>query len=627
MPALKWLQEQFARPGGVMDPDGWTMTPGHYAFAAGVLIGTVEGGYVIHLKGIVLIEVPGPRLLLIMKADVLSAPPALKSNQTATFLAVLDIDFGRGTITIGLVAEYSIESLLKIRVPVTAFFDANEPEEWLVELGNYTDRVTVSVLDVISGSGYLMVHGNGVSIPGLPPIAHGLAVATGFHIQAVLMGSKAIGLYLEVAAGFDAILGLDPFFLGGKIYVSGELRLFIVSVGASAELTVLVGKRIENGVEVETPYVHGKVCGHVDLFFFEIEGCLELTIGAEPDKTPVPRDLVAGVTLISRSPAKVEGSGVDRSVDGKIADARDTASTGTEPVPAVPLDAIPVVLFRTAPTGDGPIVMGAAAFGQSGVGANPWTRIGDRWWKYELLGVTLTGPLQPAAGKTPATWWSSAPPSDPADGPALALLDWLPTPHPAAVPYGEALTTQVDHRWGTVCDPPAPPAPALWTFDHQAIGPRPPGWNLHGVAWPDPPGTVRTAPVNARLDVTRAVALRQRRHRPHPGHRPGGRRRRPRPLQDGRRLAGGTAEELAGRPAGGLELGRRAAGRPGVRRDGRDPGERRGSRRCRGDVRRPGVGPGVRRRRDRSRRDARLLRPRAALAGRRPAGARAAGHR
>ncbi len=465
-----------------------------------MLIGTVEGGYVIHLKGIVLIEVPGPRLLLIMKADVLSAPPALKSDQTATFLAVLDIDFGRGTITIGLVAEYAIESLLKIRVPVTAFFDANEPEEWLVELGNYTDRVTVEVLDVISGSGYLMVHGNGVSIPGLPPIAHGLAVATGFHIQAVLMGSKSIGLYLEVAAGFDAILGLDPFFLGGKIYVSGELRLFIVSVGASAELTVLVGKRIENGVEVETPYVHGKVCGHVDLFFFEIEGCVELTIGEEPDKTPVPRDLVAGVTLISRSPAKVEGSAVDRPVDGKLGDARDT--TGTDPAPSVPLDAIPVVLFRTAPTGDGPIVMGAAAFGQSGVGANPWTRIGDRWWKYELLDVSLTGPLQPAAGKTPATWWSSAPPADPADGPALALLDWLPTPHPAAVPYGEALTTQVDHRWGTVCDPPAPPAPTLWTFDHEAVGPRPPGWNLHGIAWPDPPGTVRTAPVNARLDVT-----------------------------------------------------------------------------------------------------------------------------
>ena len=38
------------------------------------------------------------------------------------------------------------------------------------------------------------------------------------------MGSKAIGLYLEVAAGFDAIVGFDPFFIAGKIYARGELR-------------------------------------------------------------------------------------------------------------------------------------------------------------------------------------------------------------------------------------------------------------------------------------------------------------------------------------------------------------------------------------------------------------------
>jgi hypothetical protein len=502
VPALDWLQAQLARPGGVMDPDGWAMTPGHYAFAAGVLIGTVEGGYVIHLKGIVIIEVPGPRLLLVMKADVLSAPPALKSNQTATFLAVLDIDFGRGTITIGIVAQYEIQSLLKVRVPVTAFFNANAPEEWLVELGNYTDRVTVEVLDVITGDGYLMVHGNGITIPGLPPVTHGLAVATGFHIQAVLMGSRSVGLYLEVAAGFDAILGLDPFFLGGKIYVRGELHLFIVSIGASAELTVLVGKRVVAGHEEDQPYVHGEVCGHVDFFFFSVGGCVSLTIGEEPDKTPVPRDLVAGVSLISRSPAKLEGTGTDRAIDGKLDDARSTTSTSTDPLPSVPLDAIPVVLFRTAPLAIGNIVMGTAPFGQSGAAANPWTRIGDRWWKYELVSVTLTGALQPPGGEVPSTWWTGAPPTDPADGPALALLNWLPTPFSSAIPYGEALTEQVDHRWGTVCDPAAPPAPVLWTFDHKPLGPSETGWRLDGIPWPDPASTVRTAPVEALAEVT-----------------------------------------------------------------------------------------------------------------------------
>lgn len=501
VPALEWLMQQFARtPSTVMHPDGWELSPGHYAFAAGALIGTMEGGFVVHLKGIVIIEVPGPRLMLVMKADVLSLPPALKSNQSATFLAVLDIDFGRGTITIGIVAAYEIEQILKIRVPVTAFFDTHQPEEWLVELGNYTDRVSVEVLDVISGNGYLMVHGNGVNIPGLPPITHGLAIAVGFHIQAVLMGSKSVGLYLEVAAGFDAIVGFDPFFIGGTIRVSGELRLFIVSIAASAELTVLVGKRIENGIEVQTPYVHGEVCGEVDFFFFSVKGCVSLTIGHEPDKTPIPKDLVAGVTLISRTPARLEGTGTSGSIEGKLADA--VAAAGGQPSPSVPLDAVPVIGFRVAPDTSTATVLGAPKHDDAGAGANPWTRIGDRWWRYHLVSVELVGALTPDAGATPSTWWKGPDPTDPAHPPALALLDWLPTPFSAAVPYGEALTEQIKHRWGTICDPVAPPAEVLWTFDGKPVGASRTGWTLTGIAWPDPAGTTRTAPVQGTVTVT-----------------------------------------------------------------------------------------------------------------------------
>jgi hypothetical protein len=503
VPALDWLQGQLPRPGGVMDPTGWALTPGSYAFAAGMLVGTVDAGFTLHLKGIVIIEVPGPRLLLVMKADVLSLPPALTGTQSATFLAVLDIDFGRGTITIGIVAAYQIERILKIRVPITAFFDAQVPENWLVDLGSYVDRVTVEVLDVISGSGYLMVHGNGINLPTDPALVvpNGIAVATGFHLRAVLMGSKSVGLYLEVAAGFDAILGLDPFYLGGIIYVRGELRLWIVGVSASAELIVQVGSREVGGVLVTEPYVHGEVCGSVDFFFFEVKGCVSLTIGSPTTPTPDPLPLIAGVTLISRSPALLEGTGANASIDGKLADAVDMAVGGL--LPEVPLDAIPAIAFRTAPTGDGNIVLGQKAFGSSGVAANPWVRIGDRWWRYELVGVALTGPLTPAAptGKTPSTWWKPAAVGGPTAGPTLALLDWLPTPHSAAVPYGEALKNQVTHRWGTVCGRAAPPARLLWTFDGKPAGPSPFGWDLTGIPWPDPPGTIRTTPAAAHVAV------------------------------------------------------------------------------------------------------------------------------
>ena len=495
VPALDWLTAQLPRVGGVMNPTGWTLTPGSYAFAAGLLLGTVDGGFVVHLKGVVLIEVPGPRLLLIMKADVLKMPPALKSaSQNATFLAVLDIDFGRGTITLGVVATYEIRRLMKIRVPVTAFFDTQHPENWLVDLGTYNDRVTVEVLDVITGTGYLMVHGNGLSIPGLPPVTGGMTIGVGFHISCILMGSRSAGLYLEVAAGFDAILGFDPFYLAGKIYARGELRLFVVSIGVSAELEVIVGRVSQTSPDIT--YVHGEVCGKVDFFFFSVKGCVSLTIGSKPSAPATPPLLVAGVSLVSRSPALLEGTATDRAVDGKLGDAPEDGTSGARP--SVPLDAVPVIAFSSAPVLTG-TVLGGAPVGSSGAPAGGWVRLGDRWWTYELIDVTLVGGL--TGGSTPSAWWA-APNTDPARAPSLALLSWLPTPFSRAVPYGEALTETVTGSWGTVCSDPAPLAPVLWTFDHQPLGPSPVGWLLHGVPWPDPPGTVRTAPVDGDALVT-----------------------------------------------------------------------------------------------------------------------------
>jgi hypothetical protein len=288
------------------------------------------------------------------------------------------------------------------------------------------------------------------------------------------------------------------------------LRLFIISIGASAELTVMVGKRVVGGVVQDQPYVHGEVCGSIDLFFFEIKGCVSLTIGAQPDDDPAALPLVAGVSLVSRSPALVEGSGTGRAIDGKLGDAHDTSAPAA-PLITVPLDAIPVITFDAAPTVAPNAVMGANALGQTGVGANPWTRIGERWWRYEVLDVQLTGALIPATGgKTPSSWWTGRPPGQPVPTTALALLNWLPTPFSRAIPYGEELIRSVQDRWGTVCHEAAPPAALLWTFADSPWGPSVPGWLLEGIAWPDPPDTVRSAPAHGQLQVTEPWRIPQR---------------------------------------------------------------------------------------------------------------------
>jgi large repetitive protein len=506
VPALRWLETQMARDLGVLDPRGWEAEPDAYAFAAGILLGTVEGGFVVHLKGIIILELPGPRLLLVMKADVLKMPPALRGDATATFLAVLDLDFARGTVTIGIVAEYDVAELIHVRVPVTAFFDTNQPQEWFVELGNYTERVTVSVFEVFQGSGYLMVHGNGIDHPRFPGVVtSGLTIATGFHLQFV-WGSTSVGLYLKVAGGFDAIVSFVPFALGGIIELSGELRLFIVSIGASAKLTVLAGRGVVGGVEVERTWIHGEVCGKVDFFFFSVKGCVSFELGDDGVPDPEPPPLVAGVSLVSRSPALVEGSGTDRPIDGALGEAREVGPGGAPLDPdavdpdAVPLDVVPVVLFDVPATHPGLAFRGAAPTGHSGVAANPWIRRGRHWWRYEVTSVDLVGDL--TDGPTPATWWSRGNPADPQHGPALALLSWVPDAHPRAVPVGEVLRETVTRRWGTVCAPAADPAPVLWTFLGQPHGPNPAGWRLDGVAWPDADDTFRSTTTRSVLHVS-----------------------------------------------------------------------------------------------------------------------------
>ena len=503
-PALRWLEQQMPLPLGVLNPTGWQAAPGKFAFAAGILLGTLEGGFVVHLKGIVILELPGPRLLLVMKADVLKAPPGLRTNESATFLAVLDLDIGRGTITIGLVAEYEIPVLLHVRIPVTAFFSTTDVPAWYVDLGTWQEPVTVRVFETFEGVGYVMVHGRSIAPP--PPalasvVTSGLTIAAGLHLQFV-WGSTSVGLYLKIAGGFDAIISFQPFAFGGVISISGELRLFIVSIGASAELTVLSGHgRDSSGAVVDRTYIHGEVCGHVDFFFFDVEGCVSFSLGSDDVPDPDPEELVKGVVLISRSPALLEGAGTDRPVDGKLGDARDTSVAGAPDPAPVPLDAIPVVLFDVAPDATGLTVFGAAPLNGTGLGAVHWIRRGRRWWAYRVDAVELVGALG-AGGQKPSVWWSHGIDSDPHHGPALALLSWLPTATPKAVVYGEKLTTSVSEEWGTVCRDAAPPARVLWTFDEEPTGPSADGWTLSAIPWPDKPGTYRSTPVSAPLRVT-----------------------------------------------------------------------------------------------------------------------------
>jgi large repetitive protein len=491
-PALAWLKATGGDPTNIQF---WKPKINTWAFGVGAILGTMGSSVIFNLKGVLLLELPGPRLLLMMKAKLLAVLPDLKGTAEGTFLAVIDLDFGRGTLTIGLSIDFDIDPILTLKIPVEAFFDFNDTSDWHLDLGKYNDQIHAMVLVVFDASGYLMLSGNGIPAHNGLPQVYGFSIATGLHVSFQWGGGP---LYARLSAGFDAVLGFSPFRVAGILTVRGSLHLFILDISAYADLSVDVGSD-PGGTNYHR--IAGDICGEVDFFFFSVSGCVSFSLGDSTIPVPDPPALVTSLKLVSRSPALVTGTGVDKPIDSGIADGLAGGDTNPGGLPVVPIDAIPALLMAMPPNQDPALKF----FGQPIQGTpsvpNPdgFVQRGDVWFKYTVTKVELLGPL--SAGATPATWWASKS-GDKALEAQLALLSWVPEPTPKAVGSSKFLDETVKEVWGTVCQPAAPPAPVLYSFLFQVLGTSDTGWKLYGLPWPDPPNTVRSAPPDVLLEVT-----------------------------------------------------------------------------------------------------------------------------
>lgn len=495
-PALAWLRATGGDPTRI---DFWTPRLNTWAIGLGAILGTMGSSIVFNLKGVFLLELPGPRLLLMMKANLLIPMPDREGNAEGMFLAVIDLDFGRGTLTIGLAIDFNVDPLLRLTIPVEAFFNFNDTSEWHLFIGQYINQVQAKVLQIFDASGYLMLSGNGLEgIDGLPNVS-GFSLATGLHVSFTWGGGP---LFAQLAAGFDAIIGFSPFRMAGTLTVRGTLHLFILDISAWANLSVDIGEKVNpDGTREKIAQISGEICGKVEFLFFSIEGCVGFSLGDSAGAVPPPPPLMKSMKLISRSPALVLGTGVDKPIDSGLADGVPGEDATPPDLPEVPIDAIPTLLMNQPPLQDPALrFMGQTIGSTPQAPADGWVQRGDVWFKYTVKKVELIGaPL--TAGKTPATWWKPKSGSTAIEA-QLALLSWVPEATPKAIGSSKFLDESVKEHWGTVCHPAAAAASVFWNFLGELIGPSVIGWNLTGHAWPDAPGTVRSTPPDIKLRVT-----------------------------------------------------------------------------------------------------------------------------
>ena len=174
-------------------------------------MGTMEGGFIINLDGTLLLELPGPRIAVVMNARLISPPPSIgEMGNKGGILAIIETTPDH--LLIGAIIDYDIASLIKIHIPIESFFNFDDASDWHFYLGQRAAPVSVNVLDFIKATGYLMFQGNG--LPALPestlPAVNGLAIGAG-AAASFTWGDTDVGLYLKVSGGFDAVIANPPY--------------------------------------------------------------------------------------------------------------------------------------------------------------------------------------------------------------------------------------------------------------------------------------------------------------------------------------------------------------------------------------------------------------------------------
>jgi hypothetical protein len=533
-PALNWLIKADGDPTRLRTKNGdsaalallptgpklWEMAFDRWSFGIGVLMGTAEGGMLVNMQGMLVLELPGPRILIMVKVQIVTPlpgqPPTPAKSLETGILGIVDIDFGKQQLTLGVMLNFSIEQVLALTIPIELFFKWDNPSNWHLYLGTIAQPASATILDIIRGSAYLMIQGNelvyadyGSKVPAFlqDKRLNGIAIAIGLEAS-IILGSESSGVYLKIAAGAHLGVSFAPFLVVGTMYFTGKLRLVIISIGATGSFDVLVTKQ-KNRDELKV-YMHGEVCGSIDLFFFEISACIGITIGDEDFDIEAPK-LVRGVYLQSFSPVLSSGQGSTKPIDASLGNAFDTASGA---IPAdlltVPIDSLPVIQLHASPKLHTDFDINSFIKSPGNIsGTMGELELSDEVKVvYTLNSVTLSENGSSyvsdlASVEPPSVWRIDRPVNGSVTDTAIDLATFSRTPAtaPHAIERSSELNTNVTVRWENACKQAAPPAPVLYSFCNQALGFSNKGWTLIGIPKPDPAGTVRTQSVNKTMRV------------------------------------------------------------------------------------------------------------------------------
>ncbi len=281
-----WYAWYAAKPAfDLVDTGKWTDTAGAFAIGAGVSFGTFpDGGYAVSGKGLLVVLVPGPTVLIDAKANVLAPKPPLKGADEGALHALAVIDKRAGTFQLGIDAQWKRPKLLDAAGHADAFFDFHDPAKFHLWLGQQTPataRVHANLLSIASGDAYLMLSSS--------------QVATGASAH---FGQKwslgVVSATLKASIDANAVVSWRPQQASGSLALDGTFAVgvagFNVGAAATASLTA----------EAPAPYhVHGAIGLKVDLPWPLDDLDEHVSFDWQDPTPPALTEALASVTLVA----------------------------------------------------------------------------------------------------------------------------------------------------------------------------------------------------------------------------------------------------------------------------------------------------------------------------------------
>jgi hypothetical protein len=425
---------------------------GEWALGLGVIIGTMpDGAYTFNAEGELTIAFPeievvfGIDALLVSQRKSAATETGTPNRNSFRIKGVTVIN--ADALVIAVRGGYQIPKVLDLSIPISGFFPFHDhpsdsppdptqlPTSWYIRVGTDNqegrtgDPVRLTLLPSTLNAqvwAYLMMEERQLHKLGGDPDLNFDGFSIGFG-AGFSIGWSAGPIVLDASVKLLVGFGTNPLVFAGKMTVHGEMSLVVISISFDGQIDFLVTKDIE--------YLHAHFCGSIDLFFFQLSGCIDLECGSQtPPGDPVPDSPLTGIDLTDHLGA----------IRGRAALQGSSAA-----IPTVWPDTVPVLHFSHY-LDDAREAAGtqyALSFPEAPT-SSPWAGSSTLKFAYRLLRVDLfklTDPNDPTTGVLQAgpydgAWWlptnrpaladangQDVGPS-PQEGRELGLFWWHPAP-------------------------------------------------------------------------------------------------------------------------------------------------------------------------------------------------------